>query len=94
MRDGEGARHREEREARSDSDAAGADREAAGSDRDAAGSDGEGIARGCPPCRGGGKVISNLGGDRHEVPCPWCGGTGIFQQGRDAQQEDPADRLN
>jgi hypothetical protein len=40
----------------------------------------------CTPCRGTGKLISGLGGAPHEVTCPWCGGTGEFQAGRDAQQ--------
>jgi DnaJ-class molecular chaperone len=44
----------------------------------------------CTPCRGTGKVISALGGDPHEVTCPWCGGTGRFHPGRDAQ-ESPAE---
>jgi hypothetical protein len=35
-------------------------------------------------------VISNLGGNAHEVVCPWCGGSGRFQRGRDAQ-ESPAE---
>jgi DnaJ-class molecular chaperone len=39
----------------------------------------------CTPCRGTGKLISGLGGTPHEVTCPWCGGTGEFQGGRDAQ---------
>lgn len=39
----------------------------------------------CSPCRGTGKVISGLGGTPHEITCPWCGGTGRFQPGRDAQ---------
>jgi DnaJ-class molecular chaperone len=39
----------------------------------------------CTPCRGTGKVISSLGGDPHEVTCPWCDGTGVFVPGRDAQ---------
>jgi DnaJ-class molecular chaperone len=39
----------------------------------------------CSPCRGTGKVISSLAGDPHEVTCPWCGGTGRFEPGRDAQ---------
>ena len=30
----------------------------------------------CRPCRGTGKVVSNLGGTPHEVTCPWCEGTG------------------
>ena len=45
----------------------------------------------CTPCHGTGKVISALGGEQHEVTCPWCGGTGRFQPGRDAQ-ESPAER--
>jgi DnaJ-class molecular chaperone len=40
----------------------------------------------CSPCRGTGRVSSNLGGEPHEVVCPWCGGTGKFVSGRDAQQ--------
>ena len=44
----------------------------------------------CTPCRGTGKLISGLGGTPHEVACPWCGGTGEFQPGRDAQA-DPAE---
>ena len=39
----------------------------------------------CTPCRGLGKLISNKGGQAHEVTCPWCGGTGQFQPGHDAQ---------
>jgi hypothetical protein len=42
----------------------------------------------CTPCRGTGKVISGLGGTNHEVQCPWCGGSGRFERGRDAQQPD------
>jgi DnaJ-class molecular chaperone len=45
----------------------------------------------CSPCRGTGRLISNLGGEPHEVSCPWCGGTGRFEPGRDAQ-EQPAKR--
>ncbi|HEX3510574.1 MAG TPA: hypothetical protein VHT27_05675 [Solirubrobacteraceae bacterium] len=36
-------------------------------------------------CRGTGRVISNLGGTRSEVPCPWCEGTGQRMPGIDAQ---------
>jgi DnaJ-class molecular chaperone len=39
----------------------------------------------CTPCRGTGRLISGKGGSPHEVTCPWCGGTGAFQPGRDAQ---------
>jgi DnaJ-class molecular chaperone len=37
------------------------------------------------PCRGTGKVISNLGGERREVRCPWCQGTGVRQSDVNAQ---------
>jgi DnaJ-class molecular chaperone len=47
--------------------------------------------RTCTACRGTGKLISGLGGVSHEVTCPWCGGSGEFQPGRDAQQEGPAE---
>ncbi len=46
----------------------------------------------CTACRGTGKVISGLGGTPHEVTCPWCGGSGQFESGRDAQQA-PAENL-
>jgi len=39
----------------------------------------------CPPCSGSGGVISNLGGERSEVSCPWCEGSGVFQREHDAQ---------
>jgi DnaJ-class molecular chaperone len=39
----------------------------------------------CMPCRGTGRVISNKGGTAHEVPCPWCDGTGHAIAGHDAQ---------
>jgi len=39
----------------------------------------------CPPCRGTGQVISNLGGSPSTVTCPWCEGSGVFAPGRDAQ---------
>ena len=44
----------------------------------------------CSPCRGTGRLISGLGGEPHEVSCPWCGGSGRFAPGRDAQ-EHPAE---
>jgi DnaJ-class molecular chaperone len=44
----------------------------------------------CTPCRGTGKVLSSLNGSPHAVSCPWCGGTGEFQPGSDAQKA-PAD---
>jgi DnaJ-class molecular chaperone len=40
----------------------------------------------CMPCRGTGKLISGLGGEPHEVTCPWCQGTGKRIPGIDAQQ--------
>jgi hypothetical protein len=42
--------------------------------------------RECMPCRGSGQVISNLGGARSMVPCPWCGGSGVRRTGVDAQE--------
>lgn len=45
----------------------------------------------CTPCRGTGKLISNLGGEAREVSCPWCDGTGQFKAEHDAQEEGPAD---
>jgi DnaJ-class molecular chaperone len=45
----------------------------------------------CTPCRGTGRVISNLSGQAHDVVCPWCGGSGAFTPGRDAQQS-PAEK--
>lgn len=43
----------------------------------------------CPPCRGKGVVLSNRGGTAHEVQCPWCGGAGRRQTGRNAQEFAP-----
>ena len=39
----------------------------------------------CMPCRGAGKVISNLGGESRQVNCPWCQGGGVRLAGIDAQ---------
>ena len=39
----------------------------------------------CPPCRGTGTVVSNLGGTAHDVTCPWCDGSGHLIPGHDAQ---------
>ena len=44
----------------------------------------------CMPCRGTGKLTSGLGGEPHEVSCPWCQGTGKRIPGTDAQ-EHPAE---
>lgn len=43
-------------------------------------------AQPCSPCRGTGRVVSGLGGAPHELPCPWCGGSGVFAPGHDAQE--------
>jgi hypothetical protein len=37
------------------------------------------------PCRGSGKVISNLGGTPSTVTCPWCQGGGVRVPETDAQ---------
>jgi hypothetical protein len=39
----------------------------------------------CMPCRGTGRVISNLGGKPSKVTCPWCEGHGTRQLAVDAQ---------
>lgn len=44
----------------------------------------------CTPCRGTGKVISNLGGEQREITCPWCEGSGEFKPGHDAQGDAAA----
>jgi DnaJ-class molecular chaperone len=48
----------------------------------------------CTACRGTGRVKSTLGGEPHEVTCPWCDGTGRFIAGHDAQAEAPRDPLS
>jgi hypothetical protein len=47
----------------------------------------------CSACRGTGVVISNLGGEPHELDCPWCEGGGVRLRGHDAQARwrEPAD---
>lgn len=47
--------------------------------------------RECAPCRGTGRVVSNLGGSLQEVTCPWCEGTGRFIPGHDAQAAKRSD---
>ncbi len=37
------------------------------------------------PCRGTGRVISNLGDKPQEVTCPWCEGGGVKLAEIDAQ---------
>jgi DnaJ-class molecular chaperone len=47
----------------------------------------------CQPCRGTGRVVSNLGGSPTEKECPWCEGTGHLLPEHDAQahwREGPA----
>jgi DnaJ-class molecular chaperone len=39
----------------------------------------------CMPCRGTGKVVSNLGGESQLLSCPWCQGSGVRTAGVDAQ---------
>jgi DnaJ-class molecular chaperone len=39
----------------------------------------------CMPCRGTGKVVSNLGGAPSVIDCPWCRGTGMRIVDIDAQ---------
>jgi hypothetical protein len=39
----------------------------------------------CMPCRGTGKLTSNLGGAPQTVTCPWCKGGGVRLTGVDAQ---------
>lgn len=40
----------------------------------------------CMPCRGSGRVISNLGGTQSKVTCPWCRGGGMRIVRSDAQE--------
>jgi hypothetical protein len=42
--------------------------------------------RECMPCRGSGRVISNLGGTQRTLECPWCRGRGERLAGIDAQE--------
>jgi DnaJ-class molecular chaperone len=39
----------------------------------------------CMPCRGTGKVISNLGEKTSKITCPWCEGDGTRKPEIDAQ---------
>jgi DnaJ-class molecular chaperone len=48
--------------------------------------------RPCPPCRGSGTVISNLGGSANRIACPWCAGSGLFDPERNAQEAAAAAR--
>jgi len=48
----------------------------------------------CHPCRGGGTVISGLGGVQRRITCPWCGGSGVRDPARDAQEAGAALRAD
>lgn len=39
----------------------------------------------CAPCRGTGRLLSQLGGTPSQVVCPWCEGGGVLIAGHDAQ---------
>jgi hypothetical protein len=41
------------------------------------------------PCRGTGRLISNLGGTQKTITCPWCRGGGVRLPGIDAQADAP-----
>ena len=43
----------------------------------------------CTACRGTGQVISSRGETQTRLECPWCGGTGRRQPGRNAQEFAP-----
>ncbi len=47
-------------------------------------------SRECMPCRGTGRVISNLGGTQQTLTCPWCRGGGVRVPGIDTQAADEA----
>jgi DnaJ-class molecular chaperone len=48
----------------------------------------------CHPCRGSGTVISGLGGVQRRIACPWCGGSGVRDPARDAQEAGAAARAS
>jgi hypothetical protein len=56
----------------------------AAAERGAGGAEREAV-RECMPCHGTGSVVSHLGGERSELPCPWCRGTGVRQADINAQ---------
>lgn len=39
----------------------------------------------CSACRATGKVFATRGEEQVSVACPWCGGTGTWEPGVDAQ---------
>jgi hypothetical protein len=51
-------------------------------------------ATACRPCRGSGRLISTLGGERHQVVCPWCRGTGETIPGINAQDAPAEDGVH
>jgi len=74
-------------------DSAEPEREPASAEASATTDTGGGAERGeepgsepCIPCHGTGKVISNLGGERKVLECPWCAGKGVRTAGVDAQE--------
>jgi DnaJ-class molecular chaperone len=54
-------------------------------DNDEGAGEATGAPEPCSPCRGTGKVISQLGGKREELECPWCEGGGVRIPEHDAQ---------
>jgi DnaJ-class molecular chaperone len=48
----------------------------------------------CSACRGTGRVVSNLGGNPHEVTCPWCEGGGRRLPAHNAQARGGVDGGN
>jgi hypothetical protein len=51
-------------------------------------------ATACRPCRGTGRLISTLGGESHQVVCPWCRGTGETIPGINAQDAPAEDGIH
>jgi hypothetical protein len=51
-------------------------------------------ATACRPCRGTGRLTSALGGESHQVVCPWCRGTGETIPGINAQDAPAEDGVH
>jgi hypothetical protein len=51
-------------------------------------------ATACRPCRGTGRLTSALGGESHQVVCPWCRGTGETIPGINAQDAPAEDGIH